>query len=98
MLSGEFHTGHAPVNTYELSRFGWSWRVTGGGQLGNAPGEGLPPGCSCVLVAPGALYEARVLTPTCRVHGAHELVPNIRVLGEGATIINADRPSAVCRK
>ena len=45
--------------------------MTGGGQVGNAPSEGLPPGCTCVLVAPGAIYEARVVTPTCRVHGAH---------------------------
>jgi len=43
--------------------------VAGGGQVGNAPAEGLPPGCSCVLVAPGTLYEALVLTPTCLVHG-----------------------------
>jgi hypothetical protein len=37
--------------------------------VGNAPSENLPPGCTCVLVAPGAIYEARVFTPTCRVHG-----------------------------
>ena len=36
--------------------------------LTNAPGEGLPPGCTCVLMAPGALYEARVVDPTCQVH------------------------------
>jgi hypothetical protein len=34
----------------------------------NAPSEGLPPGCSCVLMLPGTTYEARVLDPGCRVH------------------------------
>ena len=34
----------------------------------NAPGEGLPPGCSCVLMVPGTTYEARVSDPGCRVH------------------------------
>ena len=34
----------------------------------NAPSEGLPPGCSCVLMVPGTTYEARVFDPGCRVH------------------------------
>ena len=34
----------------------------------NTPSEGLPPGCSCVLMVPGTMYEARVLDPACRVH------------------------------
>jgi hypothetical protein len=36
--------------------------------LTNAPNEGLPPGCACLLMAPGTTYEARVLDPACRVH------------------------------
>jgi hypothetical protein len=36
----------------------------------NAPSEGLPPGCTCVVMAPGTLYEARVLNPACPVHRA----------------------------
>jgi hypothetical protein len=36
--------------------------------LTNAPSEGLPPGCTCLMMAPGTLYEARVLNPECRVH------------------------------
>jgi len=36
--------------------------------LTNAPSEGLPPGCTCVLMAPGTVYEARALNPECRVH------------------------------
>jgi len=34
----------------------------------NAPSEGLPPGCSCMLMVPGTCYEARVSDPACRVH------------------------------
>ena len=30
------------------------------GDVQNTPGEGLPPGCSCVLMVPGTTYEARV--------------------------------------
>ncbi len=37
--------------------------------LTNAPNEGLPPGCTCVLMAPGTVYEALVINPDCRVHG-----------------------------
>ena len=36
--------------------------------LTNAPNEGLPPGCTCVLMAPGTSYEALALNPACRVH------------------------------
>jgi hypothetical protein len=36
--------------------------------LTNAPSEGLPPGCTCVLMMPGTMYEARALSPGCRVH------------------------------
>jgi len=36
--------------------------------LTNALSEGLPPGCTCVLMAPGTTYEARALNPACRVH------------------------------
>jgi hypothetical protein len=43
--------------------------------LMNAPGEGLPPGCTCLLMAPGTTYEARALNPACPVHspGNHRL-------------------------
>jgi hypothetical protein len=36
--------------------------------LTNAPSEGRPPGCACVLMAPGTDYEARAHNPDCRVH------------------------------
>jgi hypothetical protein len=36
--------------------------------LTNAPSEGLPPGCRCVLMAPGTTYEARAQNPDCPVH------------------------------
>ena len=34
----------------------------------NAPAEGLPPGCTCVMMAPGTAYEALALNPDCQVH------------------------------
>lgn len=34
----------------------------------NTPGEDLPPGCACVLMAPGTDYEARAHNPDCRIH------------------------------
>jgi len=34
----------------------------------NAPSEGLPPDCTCVLMAPGTTYEARAVDPDCPVH------------------------------
>lgn len=36
--------------------------------LTNTPSEGLPVDCTCVLMAPGTLYEMRALNPDCRVH------------------------------
>jgi hypothetical protein len=36
--------------------------------LHNAPSENLPPGCACVLMAPGTDYEARAHNPDCPVH------------------------------
>ena len=38
--------------------------------LTNAPSEGLPPACTCILMAPGTTYEARAANPDCPVHGS----------------------------
>ena len=34
----------------------------------NAPSEGLPPRCTCVMMAPGTTYEGRAINPDCTVH------------------------------